>query len=70
VRNPALATCLLLASFLFNSLSDPEDSGDIFLQNNGELSLDYTPLFQKADNNMYYILPFRCVILQNYKTNK
>jgi hypothetical protein len=38
------ACCLLLAGFLLNTLFDPEDAGDTFLQNVRGLLPDYTAL--------------------------
>jgi hypothetical protein len=48
---------LFHAGFLLNFLFDPEDIGDIFLHNTGQLSLDYRALYLRKQNSskMMYI---------------
>jgi hypothetical protein len=41
----------LYACFLLNFLFDPEDRGDMFLHNTGQLSLDYTALYLRRQNS-------------------
>jgi hypothetical protein len=40
------------AGFLFGLFLKPEDVGEMFLQNFGRLSTDYTALYSKVQNSL------------------
>jgi hypothetical protein len=51
LRVQSFACCLLQSGFLLGFFLDPEDGGDIFLQNVGWLSTDYTALCPGVQNS-------------------